>query len=751
LRFVNSVAKGLQEAGVPARFAGFPVGPTAASVVAATIVLLATGVRPGEALAIAGYEIAFVVVPGVALLSIVAPRVRSPLAAVALGWPLGCAVELVVFAAGTAIGAQWIIWMLPVAGLVLGAVTWHRRSDTRTAAALPAPRLAISWVTVGVVAVALSALAFGPFATYPIPRSVPSVVLYPDHVFDMTLMAEATQHWPLTNPNVSGEPLRYHVAVFVHGAALARTTGVELDVIVLRALPVMLLLVVALQIAWLTTRAAPRRPWAVPAAVAILLMAGELDFDPLRTAPFVGLFLQDFVLSPTNAFALTFVIPVIGLLLGISTSREAPARRSWLLLFVLVAGAIGSKGSALPVLLGALGLYIVARAVLDRVIDRRALIALGVSVLAAVLVFVALFSGGGSAGVTIKPFAFLHYAALGDTGGPAARVFWGVITIAALLAPWAGGLLLVGRLHGTARHHGLLLACVLATGVGLFLLVSQPGASQLYFLQLAAPAGATLSAWGVARAWPADLTIRRAVGVGAGILVAALALAAAIYVWAPNDADVTPRLYSVCLVAVLAIIAAAAITSARRRASLIACGAAALVAFTALDASLDSFPPWFRLEREGRPHYTSDHADGPRGINQDLLHALVWLRDHSSRDDVIATDTQETGRGETAEPRYFYPSAYAERRTFLGGWGYTPDAVSSSASQNGMAPFADRRRLNAAAYTGDPSALHQLRDRYGVRYLVADGVHGARSAALRRLLPTVYERGEVRIYRLDDS
>lgn len=729
----------------PAWLLGLPQGPIAVCVLVAAGGLLVTGVRPLDVVAIGMYEMLFVLLPGVAALRLLLPRLASPLAWTALGWPLGFAIELVVFVVGTALDAQWLMWALPPAGVALAAMTWRRQGVGQPS--VPRTRAsAASWATAAVVVVSLGVLALGPFATYPIPRNVESVVLYDDHVFDVALMAEASQHWPMTNPNVSGEPLRYHVLAFVHGAALGTTTGVELDVIVLRAMPVTLLLLIALQAAWLAIRVAPRRPWAAPTAVAILLLAGELDFDPLREAPFVGLFFNNFVLSPTNAFALPFVMATIGLILGLIGTRAAPGPRTWILLAVLVAAAVGSKGSSLPLLLGSLGLYVVARGVLDRVIDRRAIAAMCVAVAASVVVFLALFSGGGDAGAAIDPLAYLDYAVFAEGGdGPSHRL-WGLIVTAALLAPWAGALLLFGRVRGRSRLKAVWLASVLGAGLLLFGLVAQPGLSQVYFKHLAAPAGAVLSAWGIARAWPTAITTRRAVAVGIGAMTAALVLAGAIFVWAPDADDRTIRLYAVCLAAVAAMVVLATIALAPRRAALPACAIAALVAFTTLDGPLDSLPPWAQAQRAGQAHHVADQAAGPRGINQELLHAFVWLRDHSRPDDVIATDTQLTAQG-GLYARYFYPAAYAERRTFLGGWDYTPAGVASIA-EDGPAPFAERRRLNEAAYAGDSGALSELHDRYGVRYMVVDERHAGPAPALAGLLPRIYASPDVEIYRL---
>lgn len=724
------------------------VAPVLACAAVAAAVLLATGVRPRELLALAGYEALFVVLPGVVALRALLPQPGSWVTQLALGWPLGYALEVALFAFGTWVGAPWLQVALPiVAGLALVA-RLRRRDGAPRVATTPAFDRGTAWATAAVAVAALVLFALGPFASYPLPRGVPSVVLYADNVFDIALTAEASEHWPLTNANVAGEPLRYHVLAFVHGGAIGRTTGVELDVVVLRWMPTVLLLIVALQVAWLARRVAPRRRWAPPAAVAILLLAGELDFDPNRDAPFVGLFRIDMVLSPTFAFALPFTIALAGVLARVLSNAAQPSRRTWLLVAVLTAAAIGSKGSTLLVLLGALGLFAVARLALDRVVDRRALTALALAVVVAAATYLAFFSGGGDAGATIRPLAFLDYSVFGDVRGLASGGAWDVMRLAALLAPWAGALLLVGRLRGAARLRALWLGAITLGGLLPFLVLAQPGASQLYFLHVAAPAAAVLSAWGIALAWPRSVPARRGIAAAAAAVGGGLALAGVLHALARDDADLTKALYAAIFAALLALVGVVALAVARRPRDAASCAVALLVAVAVLDGPLDVLPPWLKSERAGTPHYTADTADGPRGIDTELLTALRWLRDHSTPDDVIAVDTHTEAKGSDVA-RYFYAAAFAERRTFLGGWDYTAEAVAHTAEGASGLPFAERRRLNAAAYSGDRGALEVLHDRNGVRFVVVDRKHARPASALARSMPRVYASPHVEIYRLD--
>jgi hypothetical protein len=224
----------------------------------------------------------------------------------------------------------------------------------------------------------------------------------------VTLAPVALHHIPIGDPNVAGEKLRYHVFVFMHAAAIAQVTGVPLDLVFLRWLPIMAVLLLALEVAWLTGRASGGSPWIAPAAVALTLFASELDVDPDRAYPFLGLFFTNIPLSPTFAFGLPVFVAAAGMIVGILARRAPVERGAWVVLGLLLAGAMGAKATTLPVMLVGLGLFLFARLLLDRVLDRRAVAVLALTFVTFVAVYVALLSGTGNAGAKIGPFAFLH-------------------------------------------------------------------------------------------------------------------------------------------------------------------------------------------------------------------------------------------------------------------------------------------------------------------------------------------------------
>lgn len=648
---------------------GAAAGPILLCVVAALGLWLATGVRLVEVVGFLAYQAAFVLGPGWVVVRIVR-RGDGPLTSIALGWALGYVLELVAFALTATVGVRWLFFLYPVLVGGLGLLAWRSRSGP--APASPGPDRRTAWATAAVTVIAMALIALSTLAANPLPRSVPNVVLYNDLVFDISLAADASARWPLTDPNVAGEPLRYHVLAFWDAAAAHRVTGIELDVLVLRLQPLMRVVIAAFLLAWLCARTVRGSPWVAPGAVAIMFLAGELDLDSDRPAPFVGLFTGDLILSPTFAFGLVFFTAATGLVLEILRSSRWPSRGTWVILAALFAGAMGAKASAMAVLLGALGLVTVGLLVLERRIDRRAATALGVGVGAFVLVYALLFAGGGGTeGSVLQAFAFRQSGVLaGSFSGSLISVVATAAVTVGLFAPWLGTLLLV-RLDRDERLAVLWLGALVVTAMAPFILLSQTGLAQIYFLHYAGPPAALLSAWGISRAWPTLRASRRPVLVV--LVVVALGVGTALFIDSrtPGTEASTPGQYLVPYLALAVVGLALALAVERRLRQAIALAVTGVVLLAVADVPLDVGDSLEARESSGAPAYVADQRPGPRGIDPKLLAGLRWLRDHSDPDDVVATSTEDVTDGDS---RFFYVAAYAERRTFLGGADFTSTA-----------------------------------------------------------------------------
>jgi hypothetical protein len=141
-------------------------------------------------------------------------------------------------------------------------------------------------------------------------------------------------------------------------------------------------------------------------------------------------------------------------------------------------------------------------------------------------------------------------------------------------------------------------------------------------------------------------------------------------------------------------------------------------------------------------------------VTGDQAGAARWVREHTSPDDVLATNEHCAQGVETDEPGClslsFWLPAYSERRLLVGSWGYAPRLTSSNAGYNGA--FWDPALLaeNDAAFTA-PTAdgLRRLRTVHNVRLLVVNRTVGPESPRLRELATLRLEQGPIAIYELD--
>jgi hypothetical protein len=137
-------------------------------------------------------------------------------------------------------------------------------------------------------------------------------------------------------------------------------------------------------------------------------------------------------------------------------------------------------------------------------------------------------------------------------------------------------------------------------------------------------------------------------------------------------------------------------------------------------------------------------VEGRGELTPGLNRGLTWVREHTPTDTVVAVNNQFITLGGVTLPANFYYSAFAERRVFLEGWSYTAPAIRLSNSAN---PFLDRLRLNEAVFSrADRAAFRLLVDRWSVRYLIVDKVHGSASPQLGSIARLVFDDSDCSVY-----
>jgi hypothetical protein len=788
-------------AGRPARWPAVLLIPCA---LAGTWLL--SGVGAGVVARFVVFEAFYVLLPGCLLYVLLSPAPGGWLRTVAIGWPLGYALEVGAFALSAALGARWALTLLPLLSLLLAAPWLLRRAGRERARAMCRPLAAPELLPVGAaVSAAVVLLAFTFFASSPLPEHARSVSYSEDNVFDMALAAEARHHWPITEAWVAGEPLHYYTGIFIHAAALNQVLNISLAAAFLRLLPSTMFLIAALQLWALGAALAAGRPGIArrvgPLAVALLLVTRDVNLNPLRSLVLhIDPFTQ-FPLSPSFAFGAVFFL---GALLLIQTrvvqppppsggppprSREAlshtregmlsdtregtlsptragtarrGARRATAGLLVMVgmltAGLGAAKAFGAFDFVGGLGLYWLWQTIRGR--GSRTLtycmVVAGVAVLA---IYFLLIAGGSDATMGIHPLKFLQEADTLEHATHLAKrlvgpsLYWlalaagGSVLAVLALAPLLGAGWLLWRERGVPDAL-LLLMCVFVVGMGGYTMLGAPGGVEGVFFVYGYVALVPVAALGLVRLW--DETPRQA---RRGLLRAGAALVALGVALASVTASVTltGRTSDALQAFAYAAVAAGAAWAvwrlqARCRPALSSRLARVAACCILLLSALALVKP-LTLTGNGAWRTLTGKATSERDTPAEYgMTAALYEGLGWVRTHTTSCDVLAVSNvydnAKKTESAYFYYSAFAERRIFLESWHYT------ARGQTGLQPYPARFALNqSATHEGNPGALRELARR-GVKYVLIDKTHGGGASEPASVSALVYSSPALDVYRL---
>lgn len=672
------------------------LGPAALVAVVAAGMCAAGHTPAGDLLRYSLYLGAFVIGPGwLAWRGLAGDAPGGALRQLVLGWALGLALIIAGGLLTAAIGARWLLWAEP---LLVAAAAGPRGWRHRHAAAVEPWTLrrpvAEGWAVAGVIAVALVYLAAAFYTQKPMPGHFANVSYSADTVYTLALAGEARHQWPIHNPSVAGTPLPYHVFAHVEMAAANQLTGVPLLTMVMRFAPAALFVLLALGAA-LAARAFTRgAAWAGVVAPALVLLVGEADPFSNSAYPFANTYFLDLYLSPTFLLGAAVFLPALVLLREVLV---APMRRPglWAALAMLLFACGGAKATILPVVGGATGLLLLWCLARERAIAPRAFAALALTSGLFGMFYLALYAGR-SGGFTVSGLWTLRHAE---------------------------------KLAGLEPHlpHGVWLVAVAVLGTLGF---AGP--------QLVGVAGL------LRRSWRPD--------AGEVLLLAACVIAfGPLYVLSSVDAS---ELYLVwfgllagTIAATAGVVALAGRMRSAGRARILGAGVAAFVLVGAMDQPLDIFPTLIKRRQHHEVLY-SNHDVGLHGMTSGLYEGLRWVRAHTSPKDVLATNIHTLDQG--YDSRYFYISAFTERRVFLESWLYTSRtaAIGYVKVANGqLHPFPDRLALNTAVFDrADRAAMADLRRRYGVTRLVVVKLYGLGAPAVAAAGKPLFENADVAVY-----
>jgi hypothetical protein len=701
-----------------------------------------------DAVVYLAYELGFIVLPGWLALRALRQRPDGPLGQLALGWGLGYVLEIVAFLLTAATGTRPLLAVYPVLVIVPAALVVRSRGEAlRSPGRDRRPSSLFGWAVAACCVAVTVYIAIAYFVALPLPGSE-GVAYQQDFPWHLSLAADAKHHWPIQDPNVAGEPLPYHYFVHLHLAAASRITGLGLPVVYLRLFILPLVVLAAVQLV-VAGRSLTGSRWAGVVGAILALLVGQLTLDVTGSPllPFRGTQFAFLYTSPSFLFGLIMLLPLL-VLVGerLSGVGGRGTLGDWLLIALFAVGASDAKVAILPLLLVALAIFGAVTWVRERRLPVAALWCAAVLAAVEVMVYAMLYKGHPSGFVVDLQAGrkfFEQMPAVVAVKGQLADALGGfpgretLLTIGAMLfgafglfAPQLVGIAWVLRRQGMNLRRGQLWAlCILLAGLLVLLFLRSPGTgNQLYFLGYGVIAGCLVSGEGLRLAgisWPSLAGRSRRLAAcaisGLLVLVAVLVAPGRLPLFrGPRDAHTVALQYGAYVVMLGALYVVA-----RRLLHPSRWAAGALVSAALLVAGIADIP--VTTLRPGLDHPPRAVTSGKR-MTPELYHALRWISASTPADALIAVNNRDA-------LQFAYP-AFAERRVFFGGWGYSEKVRAAGypglagaftlggAGTAGASLFGDRLALNDSAFRrADSHALVELEAR-GVRYLLIDEVNG---------------------------
>lgn len=729
---------------------------------ATALVLMKFGTSALDVLRYSAYLAFCVTLPGMLVWRALRGNVDGFVADLTFGTGLGLVGSIFAYLPARALGVPLAGLAVPVAALIAFVALPSLATNWQSGGAV-LPR----WWSWGVGAACLLGLAvITRFGLVMEPMTFPDAAYqYVDMPFHLALAGDLRHHFPAQIPYVAGEPLYYHWFVHAQAAASSWHTGIELDQLLRRFLPVTVTLLTVLAVAVLATRLT-RLAWAGPVAGGLVLLVTTFDvYGWNGTGPVMETGFASGVLmySPTQAFGMFLALPVIWLVIALLRGDGARAG-SWILLVVGLVGVSGAKATFVPMVTAGLLAVVVVRLILTRRFDRLAA-CLAASTVVVLAFAQAVLFGGTTAGTSVQILrTFTDLAPRYGLAGDGIDVFVVLMSATVSWAMVAAGMAGFARNRKWRERDVIFLVGFVGSGLMAAAIASQHGLSQVYFLRGLFPVAIAGSVWGLS-----VLLAGRSFRVLAPWLVVAF-LAGLLISWRVTTATPDkPGLddgaaawqvtwpWLLVVGGALALVLLSRLTPPRWR--LRGLGAAVAVMLLLGASSLNVPGKLADLATDTLCTAGPERPDcyNPlQRIPRDGPAAARFIRDRSAPSDVLATNSHctPTSPPKLCDARNFWLAAYAERRVLLAGWAYTPtaNARADSAYQAIFGAYWDPglRRANDAVFQTNPSKadLMLLRERYGVRWLVFDTTLGRASPAVRKMLPRRFKQGSLEVYEL---
>ncbi len=709
--------------------------------VAGLIITRSCGYEFGTVAGYLAYIALYVALPGAVAMYFVNRGPLSLSRTLALALPTGFALEIFMFLALSALRAKGAYEWTPIGWAVLAVAIRLHRGEWPVRIRLAANHAGIALgLAIAFLATAWMA-ASQMFAESPLAQGLPTRAIFHDWVYLVSRAAVIKNNWPLDDPSLSGTPLQYHYFMMVHAAAVSWTTDIEITAVMLRLIFAPLGAVLVAQ-SYVLGRAASRSAWGGVMAALMVVMVSEMSFEPNYGEPmFLGLFVRWLFVSPTFFFGMIYCG---ALLIAVSQCARLArcGARHYVWLLLLGTAGTGAKGTLLPVLLAALGLWAAWRWVTERRLPGRVIVFGICLTVAFAIVYIPTMSAWRTGDAAFNPFHVFQLSSfwkqhLGTwtealrqvlPAGPAA--FIATIACAAVVFAGTCGVRLLaipylfwGDLQNRDRLLVGWIGAFFVASAGMGMLIELNSYGELYvILMMRLPmavltAGFFVSATRRIRAWWGELP-DAATGTSRSP-------------FASNLIGIGPgggrfREFWLPRVAVVA-------------------GAVVMLVALLMQTGL-----WWRRNETGFTQWLKTPADvRPDGYMRELQEALLWVRSNTELNAVLVSNacTPENMKKDhwgaldrTLTGVHFYYSALSERRLWFEGPNYILDTTRARLRASMASNFFYRGYpLSPAAVSSGPSYI--MIDRS-----LSDGAKANLPAANR-----VFSNSRMEIYRLGEA
>ena len=531
---------------------------------------------------------------------------------------------------------------------------------------------------------------------------------YPDSIFNESMVNSVQRYGNTDNIFMFGSNLNYHWLSFAWQATVGSVSALEPFVVTgIASIPI--LLFVTMCIVWSISRLVFSGKFAAVAVIAVLSMVGS-RFMPFMTP--INIY------SSSYSFALIFVFALIFIFLN--NSVNCAVFRSVLIILITIV-VVGSKASTLPLIVGGL-VFIAIDSLLSRSTNiRRNFVFVASSAIALMLSFVYFYMNGTNS--ANSQFS-LSIGSLLKQQGPLANGLpflagfsVSVLVLLTFMFP-IFGLSQLKEVIGSELRPGFMFAIGggLSSLILAFVLFNDLGGTQ-YFAQAGLAVlvpfsvGALVSKIEIREAWPF-------IFLAAAMILSFVTTFVTWNLYVNTQGDSVAYFYKLSLVLAIPIIVALSLglivkysNGLRERLSVTSVAIFFLICSSA-STFLINVPEFYRLGHEFR-EIKFDEADLLIG-SADYRQLLLWLRDNSAEDDLVATNRQcvdSIERAPTCSGLWSLTSAVANRQNLVEGvYPHGSSSVERELRQKIIEEFVN---------SSSSSTRNSLVD-YGVRWVVAD-------------------------------